>query len=305
MIRTSGWKAYICNDESAYRSWRSETKDVGCLQTASLTMNIIVGDAIVWWRASVLCQWTGRSRYAIHFVCFMVLSSTFATSVADTCNACGPSTAHLSAPGYHPGQLFSGTMLGASASVLTLLSNIITVALTLYKARAHVKLRNMGASRERRATQVLKTLALLVESGLIYCAIWLLVSIYQLGTNVYTIYEDVVDIDYWKDVPVTFWTVMSYFVSGALIPIIAIYPMAIIVMVALKKPPGTSVSVSMPASSALVARRRETHAELLRDGTSYPMMTLSRGRGPSILELAEEESIDGNSVAKRQVIEIV
>ncbi len=81
--------------------------------------------------------------------------------------------------------------------------------------------------------------------------------------------------------------------------------MAIIVMVALKKSPGTSVSVSMPASSALGAQRREAHVDRLRDRTSYPMMTLARGRGPSNSELVEEESIDGNSVAKRQVIEIV
>ncbi len=77
--------------------------------------------------------------------------------------------------------------------------------------------------------------------------------------------------------------------------------MAIIVMVALKKSP---VSVSMPASSALVAQRCEAHAERLRNGTSYPMMTLAQGRGPSNSELAEEESIEDNSAAKREIIEI-
>ncbi len=127
---------------------------------------------------------------------------------------------------------------------------------------------------------------------------------------------------------VNFWMAMGSFVGGALVPTIvriqthisipftnirlffapsvkAIYPMAIIVTVALKNSPGTSVSVSMPASSALVAQQCEAHAERLRTGTSYPMMRLARGRGPSNSELAEEESIEDNSEAKSEVIEIV
>ncbi|KAI0793536.1 hypothetical protein C8Q74DRAFT_1242919 [Fomes fomentarius] len=290
-----GWRLYICG--YSFEEWASQDIYLSCMQTASLTINIIVGDAIVWWRALVLCQWTGRSRYAILSVCFMVLSSTFAISIADTCNACSLqyllSFDRQSDPG--TGQLFAGTKRGAAASVLTLLSNIITVALTSYKACTHVRFRNMVASQERRATQVHKTLALLIESGLIYCAIWLLVSIYQVGMNVPALYfDDTVD----------FWMVMGYFVGGALVPIIAIYPMAIIVMVALKTSSGTTVSVSMPASSALTAQRRGTHGERLRNGTSYPIMMFARGQGPSNSGLAEEESIEDNSAAKREVIEM-
>ncbi len=80
--------------------------------------------------------------------------------------------------------------------------------------------------------------------------------------------------------------------------------MAIIVIVALKNSSGTSVSVSVPASSALVAQQCEIHAERLRNGTNHPMMTFVRGRGPSNSELEEDESIKDNSEAKREVIEI-
>ncbi len=133
--------------------------------------------------------------------------------------------------------------------------------------------------------------------------------------------------DFGYDGPVNFWMAMSYFVNGALAPTIvriqtyisnpftniglffapsvkAIYPMAIIVMVALQKASVASVSVTMPASSALVAQRHETHVNKLQNGTSYPIMTLPRRRGLSTSELAEEESIEDNSAAKREIIEI-
>ncbi|KAI0753972.1 hypothetical protein C8Q80DRAFT_1116841 [Daedaleopsis nitida] len=198
---------------------------MSCVQTATLTINILVGDAVVWWRASLI--WTGRSRYAIFALCSALLLATFAISVADTCGSCNLDLVREES-GY--GQLFAGDKLGAVASILSLVTNVVATLLTAYKAWTHARLLRNYFSAGSMMTNVERILILLTETGLVYSGIWVVVAIYQIGINQGDLYDSSV-----SNVASNFWGVVGYFINGALVPTIAIYPMMIIVLVALKK----------------------------------------------------------------------
>ncbi|KAI0808390.1 hypothetical protein C8Q74DRAFT_1233300 [Fomes fomentarius] len=194
-----------------------------CIETAVLAINILIGDAIVWWRTLVL--WNGRSRYVILALCSVLVLSTFAISMVGTCQACNLNLVRQAA-GY--GQLFSGTKIGAAASVLSLVTNVTATLLTGYKAWSHATLLRTYFSEGTMITNVERIMILLTESGLVYGVIWLLVVVYQVGINVGDAYNN-------DTFHANYWGVIGYFVNGGLVPTIAIYPMAIIVLVALKK----------------------------------------------------------------------
>ncbi|KAI0706651.1 hypothetical protein C8Q76DRAFT_801049 [Earliella scabrosa] len=218
---------------------------MACIETAALTINvcdllastssaliailifgqiqILVGDAIVWWRALLL--WHGRSKGLLLALCIAFLLSTFALSIADTCQACNLDLVREEA-GY--GQLFSGTKLGAAASIMSFATNAMATMFTAYKAWEHARLLRSYFSRGKMTTNVERILILLTESGLVYGAIWLLVVIYQVGINKGTTYDE-------STFQGDYWGIIGYFVNGGLVPTIAIYPMAIIVLVALQK----------------------------------------------------------------------
>ncbi|KAI0744351.1 hypothetical protein C8Q80DRAFT_892347 [Daedaleopsis nitida] len=60
-----------------------------CTGTASLTINVTLGDAMVWWRAWILWQ---NSR-AIRVLCILLVSATFVAGVVATAHGCNSSTA--------------------------------------------------------------------------------------------------------------------------------------------------------------------------------------------------------------------
>ncbi|RPD52785.1 hypothetical protein L226DRAFT_615541 [Lentinus tigrinus ALCF2SS1-7] len=195
---------------------------MSCIQTTALTTNIIVGDAVVWWRASMI--WRGRSQSAILCVSVVLLLSTFALSVVDSCNACllvKNSEGEL-------GRLFAGSRFGTSASIMSLTTNVVATSLTGYKAWVHGRSLKQYLSEGSTMTNVERVLILLTESGLAYGAIWVFVVAYQVGETNLEIYSSGAS-------KVSYWLVAGYFVDGALVPLIAIYPMFIIVVVVLKK----------------------------------------------------------------------
>ncbi|RDX42096.1 hypothetical protein OH76DRAFT_1475496 [Lentinus brumalis] len=197
---------------------------MSCIQTAALTINVLVGDAIVWWRASMI--WMGRSRTVILCVYVILLSATFALSVVDTCGACNVLLVTHSNLGF--GRLFAGTRFGTAASILSLTTNILATCLTGYKAWEHGRCLKDYLAEGSTMTSVEKVLILLTESGIVYGAIWVIVVAYQVGELNQTIYGSGAS-------TVSYWLIAGYFVDGALVPLIAIYPMFIIVLVALKK----------------------------------------------------------------------
>ncbi|KAI0717815.1 hypothetical protein C8T65DRAFT_694020 [Cerioporus squamosus] len=218
--------AFAQNSQALFNPLRTANfvSKMSCIQTAALTINVFVGDAIVWWRASMI--WRGRSRYAILCLCVVLLSATFALSVVDTCGACNILIVKDSEGGL--GRLFAGTKFGTAASILSLTTNLVATCLTWYKAWVHGRLLRQYLSEGSTMTSVERILILLTESGLAYGAIWVFVVAYQVGEMNQAIYSD-------ASSKVSYWLVAGYFVDGALVPLIAIYPMFIIVLVALKK----------------------------------------------------------------------
>ncbi|KAI0739950.1 hypothetical protein C8Q80DRAFT_1124230 [Daedaleopsis nitida] len=99
---------------------------------------------------------------------------------------------------------------------------MVATALIWIKAWEHRKFIadvNLG-----RTSRVERALALLIESGSVYCILWMLVVIYQV---IWQIYGDAI-------YP-TFNSAVEYFLKGCLIPLVGIYPTAIILLVALDK----------------------------------------------------------------------
>ncbi|TFK87855.1 hypothetical protein K466DRAFT_652957 [Polyporus arcularius HHB13444] len=232
---------------------------MSCIQTGALTINVFVGDAIVWWRASMI--WRGLSRYVVLSLCAVLLSATFALSVVDTCGACNIALVSTSEGGL--GRLFAGTRFGTAASILSLTTNVVATCLTGYKAWVHGRFLKQYLSEGSTMTSVERILILLTESGLAYGAIWVFVVAYQVGEMNLAIYSD-------GSSRVSYWLVAGYFVDGALVPLIAIYPMFIIVLVALKKS-------QMESSFAFTTHFTvNTRASQLRDPLSVTLESRSR-----------------------------
>ncbi|KAI0711777.1 hypothetical protein C8T65DRAFT_647264 [Cerioporus squamosus] len=196
-----------------------------CIQTGTLVVNIIIGDAVVWWRVYILWP-AARARQVIVGVSAVLLVTTLAISVVDTCGACNFNLSIVqSTPGN--GQLFSGTTFGAVAAGMSLATNAIATCFTAY--RVWLRIRSSKHLRFRLTlTGTEEILVLFAESGFVYSAIWVLVVVWQGGENNQNTYEH-------DTGNATFWGVIGYFVNGGLVSVIAIYPMFIIVMVALKR----------------------------------------------------------------------
>ncbi|TFK87854.1 hypothetical protein K466DRAFT_586043 [Polyporus arcularius HHB13444] len=196
-----------------------------CIQTGTLVVNIAVGDAVVWWRVYML--WPGvKEKRVILAVSSLLLAATFAISVVDTCGACNFNLSIVeSTPGN--GQLFSGTTFGVIAAGMSLATNAVATCFTAYRVWIHI--RSLGhLSRKLALTGSEQILVLIAESGFVYSAIWVLVVVWQGGENNHNIFSH-------DTGSASFWGVLGYFVNGGLVPVIAIYPMFIIVMVALKR----------------------------------------------------------------------
>ncbi|RDX42090.1 hypothetical protein OH76DRAFT_1411472 [Lentinus brumalis] len=199
-----------------------------CIQTGTLVVNIIVGDAVVWWRVYML--WAGvKAKRVILGVSVMLLTATFAFSVVDTCGVCDfyPSI-HRTTP--EPGALFAGTTFGVVAACMSLVTNVVATCFTAYRAWVHVRSRK-HFSQMFTLTGAEQILILVAESGFAYSAIWIVVVVWQGGENNLDIYMATEESMSGR----SFWVVVGYFVNGGLVPVIAIYPMFIILMVALKR----------------------------------------------------------------------
>ncbi|PIL34469.1 hypothetical protein GSI_03245 [Ganoderma sinense ZZ0214-1] len=77
-----------------------------------------------------------------------------------------------------------------------------------------------------RVSQVQRVFTFLVESGMVYCTLWIFVLAWQVGK--------------YKGIPShpgdnSFWDIFSIVIDGALVPLIGIYPTVIIVVVALNR----------------------------------------------------------------------
>ncbi|KAI0706657.1 hypothetical protein C8Q76DRAFT_801054 [Earliella scabrosa] len=72
----------------------------------------------------------------------------------------------------YKGTFFAGDRWGMAATVLSLVTNCVATLLIAYRAWQHRALVKSQLRQGCPLTRVERTLALLVESGVLYCALW-------------------------------------------------------------------------------------------------------------------------------------
>ncbi|TBU28546.1 hypothetical protein BD311DRAFT_778114 [Dichomitus squalens] len=126
-------------------------------------------------------------------------------------------------------QLHLLTSLGGFADAFLILSmsvNVLATSLIAYKAWEYRRMVKKYFSSDGSTTSTWKALALLVESGTIYCALLMFLVVYQLKRP-FVITSSASDFD----------KIGWYFADGCLLPIAAIYPTIIILLVAMRRSP--------------------------------------------------------------------
>ncbi|KAM5536737.1 hypothetical protein V8D89_009576 [Ganoderma adspersum] len=241
-----------------------------CVGTATLTINIILSDLVVWWRAWVL--WP-ESRVVRISGCVLLLA-TFVMSVVDTTFSCQA----------QEGFMFEGLAEGNAAAALSLATNFTATILTAYKAWLYRKSARNYAESGSMNSRVEHILVLLVESGALYCALWIVVIVWQVGVDNQYI-RTLIFVQHHHHES-SFWAQGGVLIEGCLVPLIAIYPTVIIVLVALNKsgiengfkpsgvagPPGIAVEVETVVS---------THSDDVEDSPSGTAGSFSRFSDPS------------------------
>ncbi|KAI1793628.1 hypothetical protein LXA43DRAFT_941906 [Ganoderma leucocontextum] len=185
-----------------------------CLLTAAFTVNVCIGDAVVWWRARMLYPGNKKIRH----VCCALLSSTFVLGIVSTRR----SVFVENKPGTIP-MVYSRDPFGTAAIALSLATNVFSTALIGYKTWEHRQFLRQHLGGVGSSTQVLKVMALLVESGMIYCLVWV----------EFLVYHVVADMK--PDSNGGRWRAASFYHEACVAPIVAIYPMVIVVLVALNQ----------------------------------------------------------------------
>ncbi|TBU38281.1 hypothetical protein BD309DRAFT_874696, partial [Dichomitus squalens] len=120
------------------------------------------------------------------------------------------------------GGMYGGTPYGFAASVLSLCVNMFATIIVAYKAwccrKSRWFLRKFMVSGDRN-TRVERLFSILIETGMVYCAIWILVVVWQCFFYV-------------PKNSITFQDRFGNFINTGLVPIIAIYPAVMIILVA-------------------------------------------------------------------------
>ncbi|TBU40623.1 hypothetical protein BD309DRAFT_869917 [Dichomitus squalens] len=193
-----------------------------CTGTVSLTINILIGDAIVWWRACVV--WP--RNWPVRVLGFALLTATFVTGMLDSSRTCAPLT-NGKIDSDPSGILYQGSDYGVAATGLSLATNVLATILVAYKFWDYRNVLRKYVVVGSQVMRLEKALAMVLESGVAYCAIWIVVTVWQVGGNSSKFASA------FKIHPhPTFFEAFGIFVSGALVHMIAIYPTLVIVLVA-------------------------------------------------------------------------
>ncbi|PIL36019.1 hypothetical protein GSI_01679 [Ganoderma sinense ZZ0214-1] len=228
----------------------SQVSKHSTIMTMTLGLNVILGDSIVWWRACAV--W--RSR----FVCYLgvvLVSLTLGFGIAAIvlgdhncpCRTC---------PCLFPDYLFRPGAIAEISAVLSLGTNVLATILIGVKAWQHRSMLR-GHSGSRRKARVAKAFCLLLESGTMYSILLILLVLYELGPAR-------------PNVPFqpsqnALLRAEAYYTFGCFVPIVAIYPMLIIVLVALNRSPienGLTTAQSESATAAVEASEGPTLTNL-------------------------------------------
>ncbi|KAI0318561.1 hypothetical protein OF83DRAFT_1171014 [Amylostereum chailletii] len=131
-----------------------------CISTVVLAINISISDSIVLWRAWVL--WKENRAFSV--ISLVLLLGSVAMSGLATGHAC------LS---WNLSNFFQDDAAGLAAYTLSLVTNLWATSLIGFRAWQHRRLirEHLHGSGDRTLAE--KVLALIAESGVLYCAIWI------------------------------------------------------------------------------------------------------------------------------------
>ncbi|KAI0066651.1 hypothetical protein BV25DRAFT_1820691 [Artomyces pyxidatus] len=197
-----------------YGTWQQVVKEV------ALVLNFVLSDLVVVWRAWLLWE---RPSY-IMAVSVMLSLGAIAAAIADIALAKAD------------GKLSEGSSAGLAFTLLSFITNIWATGLIAYKAWRHRRSVRAHLREGDRRTRVEKTLALLIESGFVYCIIWLL---YTLSGSMLL-------------------GVVSPVISESMAQISGIYPTVIIILVCLQKAQCEQAFTLNCPSSIYFATQRQT-----------------------------------------------
>ncbi|TBU27650.1 hypothetical protein BD311DRAFT_760143 [Dichomitus squalens] len=248
-----------------------------CILTATFTVNVCIGDAIVWWRARVLYPGNRKVRH----VCCALLSSTFVLGIVSTRRSV---LVQSSRPGSIP-IVYNGDVFGTAAIALSLATNVFSTTLIGYKAWKHRQFMREHLGAAGSSTLVtLKITALLVESGTIYCLVWVEFLVYHVvGDMVPGIHGGP-------------WNGATFYHEACIAPIVAIYPMVIVVLVAVNK---SQLEHGITRGQMSISTWGVASGPHAHDISSHRMTQLSEGGCPfasRITRTGEEEAQVGSSV---------
>ncbi|TBU38375.1 hypothetical protein BD309DRAFT_903604 [Dichomitus squalens] len=120
--------------------------------------------------------------------------------------------------------MYGGTTYGVAASVLSLSVNLFATVIVAYKAWISRRfIRKFMVSGDR-TVQIERLFSILVESGMVYCTIWIFVVAWQV-----VVWQSTFS---YNDSATAFEARFGDFINGGLVPIIAIYPAVVIILVA-------------------------------------------------------------------------
>ncbi|EKM61611.1 uncharacterized protein PHACADRAFT_204776 [Phanerochaete carnosa HHB-10118-sp] len=236
-----------------------------CTTTALLIVNIILSDCIVLWRAWVL--WS--KRRLLTAISVVLVSSTLVMSSLNVRNSCQI--------GYTTGNEFTNDVYGLAAFVLSLLTNIWATSLISYKAWRHRNSVRRAFKGGSAGTRSAKILMLFVDSGLLYCGLWILLVAYIVVTK-YGI-SGLIRVRFIRD--------MENAVSSVLIDIIGMYPTTLVLLVFLTdftlegatKVKSIPVQLPAPNRASIITRSNpvfhSTATVMTEDGDPYTQSVIA------------------------------
>ncbi|KAI0744358.1 hypothetical protein C8Q80DRAFT_1186463 [Daedaleopsis nitida] len=124
---------------------------------------------------------------------------------------------------------------GVATSVLSLVTNITATGLIAYKAWHHRRMVKQHLSTGSARTRAERTLTLLVESGIVYCILWVFVVAYQVTVDTFWFWVSYPSYILETKYSYNFTKGFQYIVEGCLVPLIGLYPTLIILLVSLDK----------------------------------------------------------------------
>ncbi|KZV59878.1 hypothetical protein PENSPDRAFT_760281 [Peniophora sp. CONT] len=214
--------------------------DSDVIQIASLTLfslNAIMSDSIVLWR---MCAVWERARTIFAFGAAMLVT-TLGLNIANIVEQASLRLRHgqtLSGVTYNTKDFevivtYGSTSIGLAAAFVSLASNLCATALVGLKIWVHRRNFPMHAQSGNRRTMVERVMELLVDSGIVYTAIWLLycTSFYRQITSQVVLGPAA------SEVPGPFVAVVTAvnYLDAAMAQITSIYPLIVFILVAADK----------------------------------------------------------------------